>query len=97
VEILALWTRSETIGSAGKYVLRIQDAYNRAAIFAAVTDPIGFGFEPLEVAMPDAVCSETLRTAVVCQFRLFNGQVTAGAAQFCCLGWEQDQFLVFAL
>jgi hypothetical protein len=87
--------RADRFDDPGKGILWIRDRYDRAALFAAITDPIVFGFEPLEIAMSDSMY-ETLRTAVVCQLFLFDGQVTAAAAQFCGLGWEQNQFLVFA-
>ncbi len=97
------WNRlAEAIDVKGDSVIVIATLWvrnddNRAAIFAAVTDPIRSGFEPLEITMPDPVCRETFRTAVVRQFLLFDGQVTASAAQFCGLGREQNQFPVFAL
>jgi hypothetical protein len=46
-------------------LLGIRYDYDRAAVFAAVTDPIGFRFEPLKIVMPNAVRSETLRTAII--------------------------------
>jgi len=76
--------------------LCIRDLYDRPALFAPIACPIVFGFDPLEIAMSDSMYIETLRTAAIYQLFLLDGQMTTPAAQFCGLGWEQNQFLVFA-